>query len=410
MTRNRDTRDRRERGEGTWLPRTKAGLYRLQVSLGVNRDGTRDRRVFTARTKKEARALAAEALAKKQAGLAAVESRMPLADYLDVWLEGRRGRIKANTYDSYEEIIRLHVNPAIGRVRLSDLRRTHIDRVMTAIRDKQLSARRANMARAVLHLALGEAEDDELVVRNPVARVKRIPHKAQKGDPLTVAEVTRLLLHVRDTRWYPLYLTTVMLGLRQGEVLGLQWEDVHADYLYVRRNLQWDKRERTFRFETTKTEESTAVLPLPANVRQALALQRTLQDADRERAGEDWQGDWPALVFRNRQGRPYHNTSITHQFQKDLAAAGIRRRRFHDLRHSTSEVLHAQGVSDRTIQAILRHASIATTLGVYTQPDPALVAGALAELAAIFGSETNGNPVGNAGGGDTPTEEAEPQQ
>lgn len=389
--------DRRERGEGTWLPQTKDGLYRLQASLGLKRDGSRDRRVFTGRTKREVRAKYAKALEEKGSGLDAADTVTPLRDYLDLWLEARRGRIKASTYDSYEELIRLHINPVIGKVALADLRRAHIDRVMTAVIQKNLSKRRANMARAVLHAALEEAETDDLIRRNPVSRVKRIKHRPQKPDPLTPAEVTRLLLHVRGTRWYPLYFVTVSLGLRQGEVLGLQWDDVGADYLYVRRNLQWDRLAQTFRFDlTTKTEESEAVLPLPPNVLAALELQREIQDADRKSAGDDWQEEWPALIFRNRVGRPYHATSITHQFQKDLAAAGIRRRRFHDLRHSTSTVLHAAGVSDRLIQAILRHASIATTLGVYTQPDPALMREALVGLDTLFGQlEDNGNLDGN---------------
>lgn len=388
MTPN-DRRPReRERGEGTWLAPTKQHPHRLQISAGYRPDGTRDRKVFGAATRREARAAAAKYLEDKRTGTATLGGATLLRDYLPEWLEARRGRIKASSYRSHESVIRLHIVPALGRLALEDVRRQHVNELMTAVRDKGLSARRANAARSTLNAALADAEADDLVRRNVARGVDRLPHQARRGDPLTAAELTKLLLHVEGTRWYPLYLTTVGLGLRQGEVLGLCWQDVRDDHVLVRHNLQYDNRRKAYYLEATK-EDKEAMLPLLPKVRAALDLQRAQAAQERAEAGPTWQGDHVTrdlgdLVFRTRVGRPYLGTTVLRRFQRDLAAAGVRRRVYHDLRHSTSNFLHTMGVPDSIRQGLLRHASISTTVGTYTHTDLAQLREALEALDALL--------------------------
>jgi integrase len=172
--------------------------------------------------------------------------------------------------------------------------------------------------------------------------------------------------------------------MRQGEVLGLRWSDVDLDagQLTIRQTLQHaGKRPR---FAEPKTSRSRRTLALSDVAIAALRAQRSAQLQERLLAGSRWQ-DY-GLAFTSTIGTPMMPGDLTKRLQRLLAAAGLPRLRYHDLRHGTASLLTAQGIHPRTIMEILGHSTIAVTMNTYAHVAPALQREAARSLDAVLGS------------------------
>lgn len=174
---------------------------------------------------------------------------------------------------------------------------------------------------------------------------------------------------VRGDRLEALYTVALGLGLRQGEAIGLRWQDVDlergtltARHALQRVKLEPDQPARKVLVET-KTARSRRTLALPGVVLSGLREHRARQLQERLLAGSRWvETD---LVFSTRNGTAATNTYITRLFQAHLERAGLPRMRFHELRHSAASLLIAQGAPLRTVMEVLGHSTITLTANVY---------------------------------------------
>src|SRR5262249_19237434 len=159
-----------------------------------------------------------------------------------------------------------------------------------------------------------------------------------------------------DDRLGPLYRVAILTGLRQGELLGLHWQDVDLTgaTLTVRHALQ--RIDGVPALVEPKTKRSRRTIALPAGAIAALTEQRRRQAEDRLAAGGRWD-DW-GLVFASTVGTPLDAPNVTHRLQRILADAGLPRQRFHDLRHLCATLLLSQGVSPRVVMEQLGHSQI----------------------------------------------------
>ena len=385
----------REWGEGSWS-KSADGSWRLQISLGVV-NGRRRRPRFYGQTKSECRELAEDFRRRLRDGSDGRAGRELLGDYLPRWLEGRSPRLRPSTRRQYHAILKKHLLPAVGQLRLQDLTPEDVRRLLRSRRRLGLSAKSANHCRAVLGTALRDAMRDGALSRNVVSLVPSLPLDQDPSQPLTPGEVDTFLALARTTRDYPLYLVALSLGLRQGELLGLRWPllDLDTGQVEITSTLRYrgddpDVDEPQRELAPTKTARSRRQLPVPDFLRVALAAQRKLQALDREAAGRAWQGGerypawWEALVFRSKVGRPLYARDVTRRFQALLAEAGLPKRRFHDLRHTCATFLLMRGVELRVIQELLGHSSIATTGNIYAHVLPGLQRSAVESIEGLL--------------------------
>jgi integrase len=152
--------------------------------------------------------------------------------------------------------------------------------------------------------------------------------------------------------------------MRQGEILGLCWTDVNLDEneIFVRHALQ--RVAGKPKLVPTKTARSRRFISLPTSARVQLESLRIGCDLDQGPGDPDWEE--VGLVFRNARGLPLDGTNVTRQFQRALAANGLPRMRFHDLRHACASFLLAQGASMRLIMEQLGHSQIGLTMNTYS--------------------------------------------
>jgi integrase len=278
--------------------------------------------------------------------------------------------VRPSTYRSYEQLTRVHLIPTLGNIPLEKLSATDV-RGMLSAKTHEVSERTVMHIRAVLRNSLNLALEDELIIRNPaIARRRRgqsaKPKSKNGATALKKDEVKRLLEAIRGERLRALYLVALAVGLRQGEILGLRWQDIDlkAGALTVNKALQRINGNYMLVEPKSATSRRT-ISPLPTAITSALIEHKARQDDERDALGQRWLNRWE-LVFTTPYGAPLHGTTVTHGFQAICEGAGLRRIRFHDLRHSCSSILEALGVPLSQRQALLGHSHPSLTQGTYT--------------------------------------------
>ncbi len=355
---------RRANGEGSFTRRAD-GRWAAALRLPNG-----ERKWLYGSTRKEVADQVSRVLEDARRGVFPVSGRLTVADLLQEWLtQGARSTVRASTYRSYAEIVRLHLVPDLGRVRLAKLEPAHVERLLRRKLDAGLSPRRVQYIHAVLRRALGRAVRWGWIARNVATLVDPPRVRRHEIQPLSPSEIGRLFEALDRERLRALYILALSTGLRQGELLGLAWEDLdlRAGRVRVRRALQ--RVEGVSTFVEPKSERSRRTVPVPGFACEALVAHRMGQEREREEAGSRWRGEGE-LVFCTALGMPLHASTVSHQFPRILKQAGIRPRRFHDLRHSCATVLAGAGVPARVVMELLGHSQISLTMNTYSHVLP----------------------------------------
>lgn len=265
-------------------------------------------------------------------------SEQTLAVYLRSWIAGLpdgRKPPRPRTIEHYRYVVEGHVIPGLGAVRLDRL----TSRMVQEWVDRDSGAvRSVHHHRAVLRHALNVAVRRQVIPRNPATAVDMPALERFRGNPLTAVEA-RALLAVPG-RLAPLWRLAVDSGLRISELLGLAWDDVDLEKgeLVLRYQLFRD-HEGWHRVEP-KTQRDEPIHLAPSTVR-ALREHRTQMAADRIPA---WQ--FHGLVFVTPAGMPFGRSEVLRAFHAACDAAGIPRRRVHDLRGTSLTILEDEGISE----------------------------------------------------------------
>jgi integrase len=364
------TTRRRGRGEGSIFERADGRLVGT-VDLGW-RGGKRVRRSVTGRTRAEVRDRLDALRRSLDGGLTPPPARLTVGRFLADWLEVAAPKLRPRTLESYASHVRLHIAPAIGAVPLSKLGPTDVQRLLDGLSAGGLSPQTVAHVRATLRRALGQAERWGQVSRNVAKLVDPPRIETVPVNPLTGPEVRTFLEASRTSRFYPLWVTAIATGLRSGELRGVRWADIDMDAGLLQVRGAIGRVDGHLELVEPKTARSRRTVPLPAIAVDALREHRRRQLTDRLLAGARWQGErWGDLVFPTVVGTPFHDSTLVHRFHVDLAAAGIRRQRLHDLRHAAASLMLAQGVSARVVMETLGHSTIAVTMNTYAHVLPA---------------------------------------
>lgn len=276
--------------------------------------------------------------------------------------------VRSTTYERYEQISRTHIALALGGVKLKALTPAHV-RGLYKEKLRSLSPRTVQYIHVTLHKALKQAVMDGLIPRNATEAVKPPQVRCEEIRPLTTEQVKELLAAASGDRLEALYVLAVHTGLRQGELLGLKWDDIDLEEgaLQVRRALTTAKGGP--RLAAPKTKDSRRRVSLTSGAVDALKahLGRQLEEIDR--AGSLWREN--GLVFASETGEPLDRRYVTtHLFKPLLERARLPRARFHDLRHTCATLLLTKNVNPKVVSEMLGHSSISITLDTYSHVLP----------------------------------------
>ena len=360
------------------------GRWEARLNLGYE-GGRRRRKSFYGHTRREVQEQLTRAMRDVQQGLpVATDERQTVEQYLRRWLvDAVRPSLRPKTYTTYEGYVRLHLIPELGRIPLAKLGPHDVQGMFNRKSAAGMSPRSVHHMRAILRSALAQAVQWGELPRNVAALVKP-PHVPRREmQALTLDEARTFLGVVHEDRLGALYTLAIATGLRQGEALGLRWEDVDLDAarLAVRHALQ--RVNGKLQLVEPKTALSHRTIILPELVVAALRQHRSQQLRDKLWAGSRWQEF--GFVFTTTIGTPLDGSNVTHRLQKILAAASLPRLRFHDLRHTAASILMAADIHPRQVMDLLGHSQISLTLDTYSHVAPALRQEVADRMEALLG-------------------------
>jgi integrase len=368
---------RRGHKEGSIYHR-KDGRWAASISLEGGK-----RKTFYGKTRREVQEQLKTALHQQQQGTLMASSRQTVEQFLTHWLEQvHKPTIRIRTYLRYQQHLRVHILPGLGRYQLQKLSPQHVQAFYTLKLEEGLSARTVSAFHSLLHKALDTAVRWNLLSRNVCDAVSPPRPKRREIRTFTPEQAQQLLEAVSNHRLKILFILALATGMRLGELLGLKWEDISDGTLQVRRTLYYINKVG-FEEAEPKTEKSRRNIILPAFVVEELKQHRIRQLEERLKAGESWKEH--NLVICTVTGYYISPGDISAKLLRSiLRKAGLPRIRFHDLRHSAATLLLSMGVHPKVVQELLGHSQISMTMDIYSHVLPSMQKEAMEKINSVL--------------------------
>ena len=352
----------RQRADGTWEAR---------ITLGTNPGtGKPLRKSLYGKTQKEVRQKMQKALVEVDEGSYTAPAKITVRQWLETWLADYTADVKDSTRTRYRQDMQNHIFPALGALKLSELTPPVCQKFYNSLSrgEKPLSAKSVKNTHGVLHHALKQAVRLGYMRMNPTEACTLPRIEKAKIEPLDAPEIRRLLDVLGDDVYSDVLRIDLFTGMREGEILGLQWSCVDLDRgtILIEKQLSRPRvRGEEYRFTSLKNDKPRTIQPAPF-VMQILKRQRRHQAEDRISAGAAWDDcGFPDLVFISETGKYLNYTIVLRHLKKALQAAGLPEKRFHDLRHTYAVTSLQAGDDVKTVQENLGHHTAAFTLDQY---------------------------------------------
>jgi integrase len=342
---------RRGRGEASIYHR-KDGRWVGQYEIGGKR------RYVYGKTRKEVAAQLAKAIADGNEGLVFDSDHLSVAQYLDRWLDSIMGTVRESTWVRHEINVRVHLKPALGRVRLGKLNPLQVQSFYRCKLDEGQSAASVLKIHSTLSKSLKQAVRWRLVPVNSCLAVVLPRITKPEIQPLDADQMKALLEASRGTDSYALWVLMATTGVRVGEALGLRWDDLNLEA-------------RTLRINRT-VYRGVSSLPKTDSSRRTIKLCKLATEALKQHPQKcEW-------VFPTSIGTTINVNNLRYRTWKQLLErAGLPSgTRIHDLRHSAATLLLSKGVPIKVVSELLGHSDVSITLSIYAHVLPDMQDGA----------------------------------
>lgn len=304
-----------------------------------------------------------------------LSSDMLFADYLLEWLEIAKGRLAVATYSSYAAMIKKPVGPYFRQrnLTLRELEARHLQMFYSEMLRK-VKPNTVIHYHAIIHSALKYAVKTDMLVQNVADKVDRPKKNSFQPVFLSAEEMQKMFEALRGTKLELPVLVAAFYGFRRGEVLGLKWDaiDFERGTISVIRTvttITLDGKQTEIEQQSAKTKSSLRTLPLIGSFREYFLQVKEAQELNEQICGNCYNHEYDGFVFVDELGERMRANYLTSAFPKFLEDHGLRRMRFHDLRHSCASLLLANGVPLKHIQEWLGHSDFTTTANIYAHLD-----------------------------------------
>ena len=364
--------------------------YRLTVSEGFDLDGKpMIHRKTVHGTKKDAEVELAKFVTEVQNGLVIDGKSLKFSEFTEIWKRDYGSKeLAPSTYKRYCRMLETRLLPYFGHFYINKIKPTDIMKFYDLLeKDTQLVRKKGNngsktkkplsgktilehhrLLRAMLHKAVYW----QLIVANPAERVQppkaRKPKRKSYDDEQTKILLENLeLLSSEDTKYKVAIILTVFTGVRLGELMGLEWQDVDFKngIISINRSSQYLADMGVFT-KVPKTESSIREIAIPEFIISLLEEYKLWYEEQKSIYGELWMNS--DRLFVQADGKPMHPSTISKWFVKYVGQIGLPVINFHGLRHTNASLLVAQNIDIAVISARLGHAQISTTLDFYVHP------------------------------------------
>jgi integrase len=378
-------------------------LWYVVVDVGQGDDGRRQQKWHGGfKTRRDAERALSEVVQSLEKQTYVTPQRLSLAEFArDKWLPMMGTQVKHSTWDSYRRNLELHVFPVLGGTQLQQITAGHLNGLYRSLLGSGHQNGTSGLAPKTvrnIHIAisklLSDAVDRGLISRN-IATSAKAPKPRKTGLTeicfWTPEELSAFLHSMKDDRLYALWHLAAMTGMRRGELLGVRWEDIDC----AARRLSVRQAVISVAYEvsvTTPKSHTARVIDLDSHSVEVLRQHRAAQDAERATAGDDY--GQSVRVFRKADGTAIHPDVLRTMFDRRVKMSGVKRIRFHDLRHTHATIGLRAGVPVKVMSERLGHATPAFTLQQYAHVIPGMQAAAAEAIAnLIAGSPGKDSPA-----------------
>jgi integrase len=315
-------------------------------------------------------------------GLTLTGAQTSVAVFLKEWLTSNETSVRPKTSDQYKKIVRLHISPDLGMIKLKDLNPRQIQALYSKKMEGGMSARSVVLIHAVLRRSLDQAVKLGMIGINPALAVNRPKFKRKEMKTLSDSQVRILLSFVEGSHFEVLIWLAVTTGLRQGELLGLMWSDLDWSGRQLRIQRQLQRLRGGLVFNEPKTAAGRRVIALGITTIEKLRKHQNLQFLERKVVGESWKEN--DMIFPSSIGTPMDPSNLYHNFKRLLRKTELPDIRFHDLRHTAATLMLQEGVHPKVVQERLGHSDISLTLNTYSHVLPGMQEEAAGKLDVLL--------------------------
>lgn len=354
----------RQRKDGVW-----EGRFTYVDELGQPRRGS----VYASTQRECRRKMTTAQQQVDEESYHVTKRKLKVKEWLNEWLDTYCVDLTPATIKTYRHRINTHLIPNIGEANLNSLTNPQVQRLINRLyngnlsqKQKPLSAKTVKCVHGVLHKALSQAVICGLITVNPADHIK-LP-KAQRPDlkPLMDEDINRFLAAIKGERYELIYYVDLFSGLRQSEILGLEWQDIDFEngVIYVRRQLHKNLNGPGYVLVDRTKSHKNRIAYISSSVVSALLEQKRRQEEWKVIAGALWNNP-DDLVFTNELGGHLVHGTVRRHFKWIMRDLGLDETRFHDMRHSYAINALQYGDNPNEVSAQLGHYSSAFTMDVY---------------------------------------------
>lgn len=340
-------------------------LYYVNMDYGKDEVGKRIKKTRTYHSKSEAKTALKEFEANKTKKQLVIPKKTTLEEWLTYWMDNivKPNRQKT-TYHFYKGMIDKYTIPLLGTIPIQELKPQQIQKYYTSLAKKHLSSNTIRKHHDMLHLVLGVAVKQEMLLQNPVDKVE-VPQKQQhEAKFYTPESLMKLYQLVENTNLEIAVKLAGMLGLRREELCGLKWENVDFENKKIRICEARTIAGTEIIDKDTKNQSSNRTLAMPNDIADFLTKEKAKQEKDRKFFGDHYE-DSGYVVVRD-DGKPYRPNYLSERFKKVINDNELPKITLHGLRHTFASVANSMGITLFEIGKVLGHSTPSTTGKIYT--------------------------------------------
>lgn len=343
-------------------------LYHKNLVLGKRPDGTYIRQSIYGKTQKELDQKVMEITHQLNNGIQVWENDILFETLAVIWFNQYNPDASDHWKYRTESIIRLHLNPYLGQMKIRDLRQLHLQAIISSLAKKGFATGTLKAIKQTAVRIMKVAVGSDLIMRNPFAEVK-VPFKEQQPRrALTEVEISLITDNWRGHKYGPLAMIMLYCGLRRGEALALTWEDIDFKERVIRVSKSVQSLRGVTKIKEPKTKNSIRSIPIPNilfSVLMEIRKPKGLITPDKNGhlySSNAYTCEWLSYTnFLNKcaGGQNGKGTNIPRVQVIDHITA-------HMLRHAYATMLFDANVDVKSAQRFLGHADVEMTLAVYT--------------------------------------------
>lgn len=363
---------------GNIQKRKRKNGYAWEITVETPPDPVTKKRNRTSKTvrgtKKEAEQMMRQMIADAEKGYHVTNTKITVVEWVQTWLEVYIiPNVSPTTLSRYEGMIKRYINPLLGNIQVQQLSTLAVQSWVNGLKvspvsGKEMSAATVKHVYHVLKGAMDKAVLAGIISRSPCQGIMLPKGNKKPAIVYTEEQIKQLIAAAKDTEMELIIDMELCMGLRRGELLGLQWDDVdwEAHKIHVHRNRVVVNGKSLLK--DPKTAAGNRTLDVPAQLIQKLKAHRAQCMENQLRMGAAY--TVTNYIIVHPDGKPIYPEYVSQLLTKLQTKANLPQCRFHDLRHLCASIMLKQGINVKVAQERLGHADISTTLNIYSHVLP----------------------------------------